>query len=959
MLGVRVNAFNENGLGEPEQDANSALTELDKGLRSGRVGEQCEAIVRFPRLFEKYPFPILINSSLLKLADVFRVGNNFLRVWVLRVCQQSEKHLDKILNVDEFVRRIFSVIHSNDPVARALTLRTLGSVAGIIPERQQVHHSIRRSLDSHDTVEVEAAIYAAMQFAAQSKLFAVSMCNKISDMIQGLATPAHMKLQLIPILQHMHHDTSTAAMVRQLCTDLLPSYPAQEFVLVTLNSLTQLASATLVDIPNQVSLLLHYLRTDPRWAVKAQVLQGLHLLAGQGAHLWPPGAVEAIVDVALNTPYQKVLSWSLDVLQVLAKSTATCHSQLHPDSPLMELCSRSCYSSNPVIAAKAVQVMTRIVCYCYKEEMPVNGVSETVDTVESLFLLVTCDSGQEHNYELKVCLRCAVSLCHVHRDLCPRFVDLIGTRLMGTSGSCSVQLCEALGAIGGLQAGALLNLLPDILEKLRELKEVEKLTPEQVHTKVMLCTLVFQTMAGYEWSIEARRTVEAAIEKTNLWSNYRIARSAARYGHHSVSAGILAQLREQVSSEHFHFWLVSLEELSRGEAELSDCSKQPSLVQRLSQAVAHYSKAVAALKAASTPLQSLQFQSEYTRLRAEFLQCLAQLVHTCHSLCTAPPPAVASAIAETTRDNLQRYGHITNQLRKCVKEFRSCGELYWKLYQSAFDADPASLANIQILQQMCVLMAHSVERIAQANYQDETSLEFSYQQSNLETQHLIRCCQEASAVAQQLARNEDLKTITHQHIDCLLRQVEILAESSLCLPRYFFQVLQSTSVKLAISPQPRVLGESISVQSGSQLAVKVEGVIQHGKRPGLFRRVSGVVVTVSSQLQARSAHNNHDNKIGGDGGSVLTQTVAPHRDFFTAQFLLAFPTGGQYLLIVEASVIDEKSNVWRTGPRTSLTVKSHEEAGKVAATAAVQGGVAGSSASTSGRGNFPNTSARF
>ncbi|KAJ9584574.1 hypothetical protein L9F63_021084, partial [Diploptera punctata] len=617
-------------------------------------------------------------------------------------------------------------------------------------------------------------------------------------------------------------------------------------------------------------------------------------------------------------------------------------------SPLMELCSKSCYSSNPVIAAKAVQVMTRIVCYCCLQLLPLSCSlyfsPQVVGTVESLFLLVTCDPEKEHAYELKVCLHCAVSLCQVHRDLCPRFVDLIGTRLMGTSGSCSVQLCEALGAIGGLQAGALLSLLPDILDKLRELKRVQEPTPEQVHTKVMLCTLVFQTMAGYDWSIEAKRAVEGVIDKTYLWANYRIARSAARYGHHSIAASILSQLREQVSSEHFHFWLVSLEELSRGEAELLDFSKQPSLVQRLSQAVAHYSKAVAALKAASTPLQSLQFQSEYTRLRAEFLQCLAQLVHTCHSLCTAPPPAVASAIAETTRDNLQRYGHITNQLRKCVKEFRSCGELYWKLYQSAFDADPASLANIQILQQMCVLMAHSVERIAQANYQDEVSLEFSYQQPNLETQHLIRCCQEANSVVQQLTRNEDPKTITHQHIDCLMRQVEILAECSLCLPRYFFQVLQSTSVKelqifffnfsdyiylqLAISPQPRVVGESISVQSGSHLAVKVEGVIQHGKRPGLFRHVSGVVVTVSSQLQARSSHNNHDSKIGGDGGSVLTQTVAPHRDFFTAQFLLAFPTGGQYLLIVEASVVDEKSNVWRTGPRTSLTVKSHEEGGK-------------------------------
>lgn len=44
------------------------------GLRSGKLGEQCEAVVRFPRLFQKYPFPILINSAFLKLADVFRVG---------------------------------------------------------------------------------------------------------------------------------------------------------------------------------------------------------------------------------------------------------------------------------------------------------------------------------------------------------------------------------------------------------------------------------------------------------------------------------------------------------------------------------------------------------------------------------------------------------------------------------------------------------------------------------------------------------------------------------------------------------------------------------------------------------------------------------------------------------------------------------------------------------------------
>lgn len=63
----------------------------------------------------------LWHGRLLRFVFVFR--NDFLRLCVLKVTQQSEKHLEKILNVDEFVKRVFSVIHSNDPVARAITLR--------------------------------------------------------------------------------------------------------------------------------------------------------------------------------------------------------------------------------------------------------------------------------------------------------------------------------------------------------------------------------------------------------------------------------------------------------------------------------------------------------------------------------------------------------------------------------------------------------------------------------------------------------------------------------------------------------------------------------------------------------------------------------------------------------------------------------------------------------------------
>ena len=51
-----------------------------------------------------------------------------------------------------------------------LCFRVLGSIASIIPEKKNVHHSIILALDSHDAVEVEASIFAADKFSENSKL---------------------------------------------------------------------------------------------------------------------------------------------------------------------------------------------------------------------------------------------------------------------------------------------------------------------------------------------------------------------------------------------------------------------------------------------------------------------------------------------------------------------------------------------------------------------------------------------------------------------------------------------------------------------------------------------------------------------------------------------------------------------------------------------------------------------
>ncbi|KAJ8678827.1 hypothetical protein QAD02_014614 [Eretmocerus hayati] len=947
MINVRMSSFSDASIGEPEQDANSALIELDKGLRSTKIGEQCEAIVRFPKLFEKYPFPILINSSLLKLADVFRVGSNFLRVWVLRVCQQSEKHLDKILNVDEFVRRIYSVMHSNDPVAKALTLRTLGSVARIIPERKHVHHSIRRSLDCHDLVQVEAAIYAAQMFAAQSKLFAIFMCSKISDMIRGQATPASMKLQLIPILQYMHHDISTASLANELCIELLESYPAVEFVRVTLSASTTLASATLINLPAQVTLLLKYLTEDPRSSIKTHALQLLHSLAKKGAHLWPQGALSQLIDSTTTLLHDEagnanLLIRSLNVIEVLSENPATCEANMEERSPLFILCSEACYSPNPIVAVKAVTILARIACYCYEEGLPVNGIDDVVSCLESLVMLLALED--KYLYQLKVCLQLSVKLCHVQRSHCSMFVDAIGSTLMNTSSSGkqndqAVTLCEALGAIGSLGENILLPLLPDILAKLKQ-------TPH-AHTKVMLCTILFQMVAnGYEWSPECIEAIDIVVKSIDDWNKYRIARGAARYGHHKIATNQFKVLKEAVASEQLHFWLLGLELMTSAESHLLEDSDDIQIVNKLNGAIAQYASACASFKAASTPSRSLQFASDYAKLRCEFLQALVQLLHSCRSLCTAPPYAIAAHEAHTAKDELQRYGRVTSQLRKSVSELRTCGENYQKLYQSAFDADPGSLNNIKVLQELCLLLAHSVQKVCGGpgvHVSSDCSVDGF--RDSVELQQLVKCfaqIRELGPAGEADCETSSRKTsgVSHVRVGSLMAQVGLAASARLRLPvpRYFFQTLQETSIKLSVGPQPKVVGEPVSVPQGSQLALKVEGVIRHGKKAALFRSVAAIQITISTAPPSKGTETKKETSI-----SDLEQTVVPHRDFFACEFLLSLgsqnnssacannfggnagTSGGQYQVTASANIVDESGNIWKCGPRSVLQVRVHEE----------------------------------
>ncbi|XP_020816707.1 integrator complex subunit 7 [Drosophila serrata] len=991
LTGTRVSTFNESFLNENEHDSNAVLMELDKGLRSAKQGIQCEAIVRFPRLFEKYPFPILINSSFIKLAEFFVSGSNLLRFWVLRVCQQSENHLDKILNIDNFVRRIFMVMHSNDPVARALLLRTLGAVSRVIPEKQQVHHAIRRALDSHDTVEVEAAIYASSCFAAQSSSFAISMCAKISDMIESLQVPVPMKLLLIPVLRHMHHDATTASLVSRLCMDLLPKYPAQSFVVAIIDTLTQLSSRTLVGVPGQLEVLLDFMQ-DLRTPVRVQVLRSFNELAGrQSVDAWPKPAIEALIgrfELCTNSQEQFLF---LSILLKLSECPLTCQQLLREHrGALLQLCIQ-CISKldDLTTATQAMAVLAVLGAFGLKKKQE-SGVQQVEDILHMVNLhmegLLLCTARRaECTRDLRRVLTYGIRITQANAEFGTSFIEIL-TNTLGdkvTYPPANAELmCEALvglcehfqlrkyafstaeGLVGEDDSNAMdtdepppskvnpmLSRLPLILHKLNSIIESPQNCEQQVKTVEILSALVLLTTMGCYLPQKVTNIFEKCLSKLNCWTLYRIARTASRYGHHYVAAHIYTKISQMVIIDHMHYFLVALSQISQAECILNygldyavmrdnNALQAPPeslmpLMKRLENASNLYQQALASLRACSSPQHPCTFQLEYLKIRAQFLQTLLLAVTVKNAQVIVPPPAIAGSLAQNSRDYLQKFGHVTNQLRKLVKALKACEESYARLYKSSFDADHVTLEFLQVAEFQCALFAHIIESICYATPPEPPV--FLTTGDHPETRYFAASCQRMAQMQKNLPLEPaNAKTISNRHLDVIIAQIEIITKTPLCLPRYFFQILQSTQIKLSVSPQPRSATEPVNVQSGSNLVIKVEGVLQHfSKQQKHFRRVESVQLSLTSQLITPPPRSTQDqlSKPGANDTVTLNQIVKPQRDFLSGSFLLPISSGGHFQVTLETFVVDENGITWCTGPKSSMVVRVLEDPSKPSAPA--------------------------
>ncbi|NWH64493.1 INT7 protein, partial [Geococcyx californianus] len=593
---------------------------------------------------------------------------------------------------------------------------------------------------------------------------------------------------------------------------------------------------------------------------------------------------------------------------------------------LVKLAQECCYHNNRGIAAHGVRILTNISASCQEKDLlPLE--QDAVFGLEALLVLCSQDDSPGAQATLKITLTCMVKLVKCRPHLSQSVVESLLTQLHSAQDTARILMCHCLAAIA-MQLPVLADgMLGDLMDLYKLIGQ--STTDKKQELMVSLATVIFVS-SQKALSSEIKTVIKQQLENaSNGWTAYRIARQASRMGNHDMARELYQSLLTQVASEHFYFWLNSLKEFSHAEQCLSGLQEDnySSALSCIAEALKSYHKGIASLTAASTPLNPLSFQCGFVKLRIDLLQAFSQLICTCNSLKTSPPPAIATTIAMTSGNDLQRCGRISNQacMKHSMEEFRNLATRYGDLYQSSFDADSATLRNVELQQQSCLLISHAIEALIL----DPESVSFQEYSSNgtahVESEYERRMMSVFNHVLEEVeSLNRKYAPVSYLASNtCLCDAVIALLKVPLSFQRYFFQKLQSTSIKLALSPSPRNPAEPIAVQNNQQLALKVEGVVQHGSKPGLFRKIQSVCLNVSSVLQSKSGQ---DYKIPIDNmTNEMEQRVEPHNDYFSTQFLLNFVVLGTHNITVESSVIDSNGVVWKTGPKTTIFVKSLED----------------------------------
>ncbi|PRP81983.1 armadillo-like helical domain-containing protein [Planoprotostelium fungivorum] len=694
----------------PRGEAEDILQDYERGIRSGNIGTQCEAIIllcaRVTSPASKNYSYTFINSVTLKLADLFRTGNNRLRMVLyqsFRKMFQKKSALSLNVNIEEVLRRFNNVLQSNDPVARSITLRTLGSLSFVLSDQINIHHSIRKCLQSHHQMELHSAIYVIDRLCATSSNFAQTILPKITEMIRDLQTDPNTKLRLIRIYRHMHSSPEAAEVCRATCISLLPGYSSTPFQSTIVRTLTQLSIRSLFHIPPQIAMLLRILEEEDRIKLRLDAMEDMITIAMCSPYenfetkkyidLIEKESRMAIYNGDTDGKQRRLIRKQFQLIRILSKSSEQCRSLEEND--WIPLLTNYCtiYNDDPIVLFECLTTMINMI---QQSDLTKNSFySSCVTTLFSL--LVTKVATDRENYVpvhkevLKVvcdCVRKALSMGDIiSTDKRADIIDSI-LRIIPYSLDRSTESSKCLNAtlenISHQDAAQLFGKNPQYYDQMYDiLHKMSSSSSRRRH--VFLGELLRFTTIVHQYSSHSdevinifrdniNRLVRNICSSDDMWYKYNVCVSSMSAGLHPASRAILTRgkIREGTISPVNVNWMECMEYVSEGETMAN---------------LGHYNPSIHRLQLAITKLTACQMEGfdfedsmKFLRCRISLLTSLMELHSIVIHLQSDQSP---SLYTQTLRD-------IDGQLEQLSNEYHR-----WKIQHKTTSTDHCTLEHYE------------------------------------------------------------------------------------------------------------------------------------------------------------------------------------------------------------------------------------------------------------------------
>ncbi|KAK6103832.1 hypothetical protein QQG55_14005 [Brugia pahangi] len=842
------------------------LNTLEKGLRSRALNEKMATIVNMTTFLRENPFPFFVNAAVLRLCEAFRDECNELRLCIVRVMGECSSELRLVFSNDEVARRVLKVSHSNDPLARSLTLQILAKLASVVAENKQVHHLIVTSIDSEEAQERLAATVATEAFVGVSRSFSQTVFEKLCvTFLSPLVSPIT-KIGLVGVFSNMQGDVEIIMKVFALGERILNEAYNQQLILALIKSLTTLAVSCKFAVSELLTLLIEKLKiSKENRTLCVAILYNIKRLSS-AAHMLTESHMHDLLGFGdtLTDDLMRVY-WLITLVrftsQNIHKITATLSDNIAHWTYLLS-------SRNADVRLAALHLYINV--YKYSRE------ANIVSALKSSFIIslpTIKPQDSEKFYRLLTAFICD--------DSCPRetvdaVVDALLTAVLPNFSA--LHMLQFLVAAAETHSYLYSRLRVWSISKLNENTNLTKLT--------LFSCLVYAPLSDV-----------TGLPKNHLdfwgsdpWVLYLVARSAMRNGHWKlVALPILEVIHKKVKSFQTRMWLTALRDICC--ASLSEFT-----VFALEKSIENLNGARLSLSALCSSRESLR----YFMFPLRFVDCLCSMYAALRSFLVI----VNTNLLLNDKPALFIIKRVSIRLQACALRMHKCRDMWLDLYKHCFDADTNTTTFVELYAGMCALFSAALQLFAKQQPLSPLSISSSSHYS-LANKRLRTSLLWAKGEIEKLDTIALEKRLTKKKLKFLVDTFGYLCNLPICIPRFFFQQLKYTQIKLNVLPQPGPTETAVGVSSNQKVPISIEGAIESSHAFS----VDAVIVKAVAKF-AKGASND----------CSQLQTVIPQEGkFFNAQFLLAFPQS----CTMEFSVnfLDkETKRLWESGVTAELKI---------------------------------------